>query len=175
MRITNYKLRATNHLLFAICYLLFASSCGIYSFTGTSIPPDVETFSIGLFKNQADIVVPTLGQDMTLELRNKMNNQTNLNAIDRDGDFDFQGTITKYSVQSIAPTGAETAAQNRLTISVKVDFKNNKNDKENWTETFSKFQDYDGAVNLSDVEEQLNKEIVDQLIQEIFNKAVVNW
>ncbi len=173
---TTYILHPISCILLLITYFSLLTSCGIYSFSGTSIPPDVKTFSVSEFNNQADIVVPTLSQTFTNALRDKFNTETNLTLIKADGDLSFDGVITGYRVTNVAPTGNETAALNRLTITVRVDFKNTKSEKgEEWTESFSRFADYPGTVNLSSVEGQLIDEIIDQIIQDIFNKAAVNW
>lgn len=163
--------------LLLVLSLLFTiiSSCGIYSFSGASLSPDVKTFTVRLFSNQASIVVPTLSQTFTDALRDKINNQTNLTLLDREGDIEFNGVITDYSISFMAPTGNETAALNRLTISVRVDFENKKNPKENWSNSFFRFADYASTINLSSVENQLITEINQQLVQDIFNKAIVNW
>lgn len=147
-----------------------------YSFTGASISPDVKTVSIQYFANNASLVVPTLSRVFTDALKDYFTSQTNLILVDRNGDLNLEGAITGYSVQPIAIQGNETAAQNRLTISVTVKFTNKKNEKQDFeNKTFSRYQDYPSSQNLATVQDQLIKEIDDQLIQDIFNQAVVNW
>jgi len=150
--------------------------CGIYSFTGASICAECKTVSIENFPNNAAIVAPSLSADFTEALRNKFISETSLTLVDDiEGDLDFKGAITKYEVTSIAPIGNETAALNRLTIAVKVDYINYKEDKTNFSQTFSAFEDFDANLTLNQVEDQLITEISNQLITDIFNKAVVNW
>lgn len=147
-----------------------------YSFTGASISPDVKTVSIQYFANNASLVVPTLSRVFTDALKDYFTSQTNLILVDRNGDLNLEGAITGYSVQPIAIQGNETAAQNRLTISVTVKFTNKKNEKQDFeNKTFSRYQDYPSSQNLATVQDQLIKEIDDELIQDIFNQAVVNW
>ncbi len=149
--------------------------CGIYSFTGASVAPDVKTISIDYLQNRASIIVPTLSQDLTEKLRDKFTAETSLSLIEKGGDLELSGAITRYHVTPIAPKGDETSSLSRLTIKVKVDFVNHKHEEENWNQSFSRYADFDSQVDLSSVEEQLIAEINDQLIQDIFNKAVVNW
>ena len=161
--------------LLVFILLCISHGCGLYSFTGASLPPDVKTFTVLVFDNQSEIVVPSLGQGFTDALRDKLNNQTTLSMIRRNGDLEFSGSITRYQVSPVAPTANETAAQNRLTIAIQVDFLNKKYEKESWNTTFTRFADYDSNVDLATVEDQKIEEIVEQIVQDIFNKAVANW
>jgi hypothetical protein len=152
------------------------NSCRVsYSFTGASISPDVKTISISYFPNNASLVVPTLSRSFTDALRDYFNSQTSLTMVDRGGDLNIEGAITGFTVAPEAIQANETAAQNRLTITVKVKFTNRKNEKQNWESEFVRYQSYSTTQNLNSVQDQLIKEINDMLVQDIFNKAVVNW
>jgi hypothetical protein len=167
-----------NRITFLLFFLLLAlNSCRMsYSFTGASISPDVKTVSIQFFANNASLVVPTLSRVFTDALKDYFTSQTNLVLVDRTGDLNLEGSITGYAVQPVAIQGNETAAMNRLTISVTVKFTNKKNEKQNFeNKVFSRYQDYPSSQNLSAVQDQLIKLIDDQLISDIFNQAVVNW
>jgi len=152
-----------------------ACGCGVYSFTGASIDPNVKTFTIHFINNQAPIVVPSLSQSFTDALKNKFLTNTNLSLIDNNGDLEFSGVITGYQVTPVAVQGNETAALNRLTINVNIDFVNHKNDKQSWNSSFSRYADFNSSSDLNSVQDQLIKDITDQLTEDIFNKAVVNW
>ena len=159
-----------------VLFLAIACSCRMsYSFTGASISPNVKTVSIIYFPNNAGLVVPTLSRTVTDDLRDYFTSQTNLTLVDRNGDLNLEGTITQYVVQPVAIQGNETAAMNRLTISLNVRFTNKTEPKQNWESSFSRYQDYSSTLNLSSVEETLIRDITSQLVQDIFNKAVVNW
>jgi hypothetical protein len=157
--------------------MLAQNSCRMsYSFTGASVSPDVKTVSIQYFANNASLVVPTLSRVFTDALKDYFTSQTNLILVDRNGDLNVEGTITGYSVQPVAIQGNETAAMNRLTIAVTVKFTNKKNEKQNFeNKTFSRYQDYPSSQNLAAMQDRLIKEIDDQLIDDIFKQAVVNW
>jgi len=161
-----------------LCFFLFAqSSCRMsYSFTGASVSPDVKTVSIQNFPNNSTLVVPTLSRVFTDALKDYFTSQTNLILVDRDGDLNVEGSITSYTNTPIAIQGNETAAQNRLSITVMVKFTNKKNEKQNFeNKTFTRYEDYSSSQNLISVQDQLIKDIDDQLVQDIFNQAVVNW
>lgn len=161
----------------AILILINLSACKVnYSFTGASIAPDVKTFSVVTFPNYAPLIQPILSQNFTEALKDKFQSQTNLELVSRGGDMNFEGSITGYNASPIAiQSGTDLAAQTRLTITVNVKFTNSKNEKQNFESTFSRYADYESSKSLSSEEDRLIKEINDQLVQDIFNKAVVNW
>ncbi|MBO7432996.1 MAG: LptE family protein [Salinivirgaceae bacterium] len=163
-------------LLLFISIIALTSGCTIkYSFTGASIPPDAKTVFIADFKNMAPLVNPSLSNDLTEALKDKFVNQTSLKIGDENADLYFEGTITDYNTQPVAIKSGDIASQNRLTISVKVKFVNNKDPKANFDSNFSRYQDYDSQNSLSDVEDQLVSLIIEDLIDDIFTKSVVNW
>lgn len=155
--------------------LLLLNGCGVYSFTGASISPDIKSISIQQFPNLAMLVQPTLSQSFTMALRDKFASQTNLNILQNNGDLNIEGEITGYTNQPVAIQGNQQAALNRLTITVKVRFINKKNNKQDFESTFTRYRDYSSQSNLSAVENDLIKEINTDLVEDIFNKAVVNW
>ena len=150
-------------------------SCHIYSFTGASISPDIKTVSISNFSNTAFIVNPNLSSLLTEKLRDRFIATTSLSPISKNGDLLFEGSITGYTTSPIAIQANEIAAQNRLTITASVKFTNKKDEKQNYESSFSRFADYQSSFPLSTVEDELSRKICDQLVDDIFNKAVVNW
>ncbi len=146
-----------------------------YSFSGASIPVEARTVSIPYFPNNAPMVAPTLSSTLTDALQDKFARQTNLQLVDANGDLAFEGEITNYTSTPAAITSAETAAMNRLTITVKVKFTNVFEPQNNYNKSFSAFAEYDASSLLLDIQDGLITEIVDQLVLDIFNAAVANW
>jgi len=157
------------------CWLLAAGCKVNYSFTGASVSPDIKTFSVKYFPNNAPIVNPSLSQTFTEKLKEKIASQASLSHTDRQADLILEGNITGYATQPIAIQANETAAQNRLTIIINVKFTNTKNEKQNFETSFSRYADYDSQQNLSTVEPQLIATITDQIVDDIFNKVFINW
>lgn len=157
--------------------LLMLSGCKVnYSFTGASIAPDVKTVSVQYFKNNASLAPPTLSQTFTEALKDIFIAQTSLGVVPRDGDLSFEGEITQYMTMPVAiQANSDQAALNRLTITVAVRFKNAKDEKQKFETSFSRYADYASSQNLNAVQNQLIEEINQQLVQDIFNKAVINW
>ena len=159
-------------LVLALAWI--CQGCGIYSFSGASIPAEAKTVSVDYFPNHAQLVDPLLSDNLTTALRDAMNSQTTLDLVESGGDLAFEGEITDYKTTPVAITG-QTAALNRLTITVKVRFTNNIDDSKDFEQTFSRYEDYPSNQELSSVQSSLTSTIVEQLVEDIFNKALVNW
>ncbi len=157
-------------------FAILTESCNIsFSFTGASISPDVKTISVQYFPNYAPIVQPILSQELTEALKDKFISQTNLQLVNGIGDLNFEGEITRYNITPIAIQANETSAQNRLTITIRVKFTNAKDSKQNFDTSFSRYNDYPSSESLDAIEEDLIKDIIEQINEDIFNKSVANW
>ena len=155
---------------------LSVQSCGIYSFTGTSIQPDVKTVTINYFEYTALKVNPSLSNQMTEALQEKFRKLTKLEQVDMDGDLEIVGAITGYDVKATAIGANEQAAQNRLTVNAKITFINRKYPEDNFEDKgFSAYADFDAMQSLDAVESGLCEEIVEKLCEDIFNATVANW
>lgn len=151
------------------------SGCGAYSFTGASVPVEAKTVSISTFPNKADLVQPRLSQAFTEALRDKFVSQTSLALVPRNGDLHFEGEITGYSTDPVAITGEQQAALIRLKITVNVRYVNKYKPADNFETSFSRYEDYSSSQNLASVELSLIEKINEALVEDIFNKSVVNW
>lgn len=154
---------------------LTVTSCGIYSFSGTSIQPDVQTVTIDYFGYSALKVNPNLSNELTEAVKNQFRKMTRLEQVDTDGDIEILGEVTGYNVQASAVTADEVAAQNRLTVTVKITFTNRKYPEEDFEKDFSQYADYDSTNSLDAVESSLCQEIIKKLVDDIFNATVANW
>ena len=162
-------------LILTILLSIFLTSCGIYSFTGASIPSEAKTISVDYFNNKAATVQPSLSQVFTEKLKDMFLEQTSLSLSENEGDLNFSGYISKYQIRPMAIKANETAGKNRLTIAVKVTYNNSLDSKNNFEYTFIRYRDYDSAQNISDIENTLIEEITNELAEDVFNKAFVNW
>lgn len=163
-------------ILAVVVMAFLASGCGIYSFTGTSIQPDVKTITINYFEYKALKVNPNLSNDLTEGLRNEFKKMTRLEQVDMDGDLEISGEVTGYDVKASAVTANEVAAQNRLTVTVKVSFENKKYPEDNIdNQSFSAYADFDSNNSLDAVEASLCQEILEKIITDIFNATVAQW
>ena len=167
------RIRQAILLTFAALTLV---SCGIYSFSGTSIQPDEKTITINYFEYKALKVNPSLSNDLTEAVRSQFRKMTALEQLDMDGDLEINGAITGYDVKASSIAAGDVAAQSRLTVTVKVDFTNRKYPEEDFTnKSFSAYADFDSTNSLDAVESSLVAEIIEKLVEDIFNATVAQW
>lgn len=163
-------------ILLLLTAALTLSACGIYSFSGTSIQNDVNTVTIAYFEYKAQKVNPSLSNDLTEALRTRFRRMTRLEQVEQDGDLEIVGEVTGYSVSASAITAGEFAAQNRLSVTVSVSFTNRKYPEDDFeNKSFSAYADFDSSLSLDAVESSLCAEIIDKLIEDIFNATVAQW
>ena len=154
---------------------ILLTSCGIYSFTGASIPIEAKTVSVSYFTSTAANSPSSLNQTITEGLKDLFLSQTNLSLTETEGDLSFSGEITKYHIMPMAIQANETAGQNRLTIIIKVMYQNSYDSTQNFESNFSRYRDFNSSENLADIETSLIEQITAEIIEDVFNKAFVNW
>lgn len=162
-------------IILSVAAAFLFAGCGVYSFTGTSIQPDVKSVTIDFFENRALKVNPSLSNDLTEAIKLQFRKMTSLEQVEMDGDIEIAGNITDYKISASAVTAEEVAAQNRLSITVKITFTNRKYPEEDFEKSFTQYADYDSQNTLEAVESGLCEEIVKLLVDDIFNATVANW
>lgn len=145
-----------------------------YSLSGASTE-GLKSVSVAYFPNRADIVNPSLSQEFTEMLKDKFISQTRLEMVPSGGDVSFEGEIIGYSTDPAAITGNETAALNRFSIEIKVKFTNLVDPTKDFESTFRHFSEYASERSLDAVEGELVPEILEKIVEDIFNRALVNW
>jgi len=150
-----------------------------YSFSGANISPEIKTVSVQFFPNRVapgnGFVNPNFSQTFTDALKDKIKAQTGLVFATDLGDVDFEGEITRYKAEPLAVTGREVAELNRFTITVRVKYTNVVNPDESFDSQFSRYEDYESSKDLQSVEQDLSEKILEQITEDIFNQAFVNW
>lgn len=163
-------------LVIAILVLFTFQSCGFYSFTGASVSPNIKTFQVNFFRNNAPIVEPGIDRLFTQKLQDIIVNQTSLDLTNQNGDLIYDGEIVEYYIAPITATAQNTAAQNRLTISVNVRFFDTKNEGNDLEQRFSFYYDYSGSAQLigSQRDDAVNI-IFERITQDVFNATLAKW
>jgi hypothetical protein len=165
---------------FRIIYILFVPllvlhSCKVsYSFSGANTG-NLETVSVQYFANRASIVKPTLSQYFTDELRDICQRQTDLRLVSDMGQANFEGEIRTYSTRPVAISGTEQASLSRFSITIRVKFTNSLNPELDFDQSFTHYEDYDSSQSLDAVEGELTELIIERIVEDIFNRAFVNW
>ena len=163
------------HYLIALIVLFSFSGCSVYNFTGTG-KIDAKTFQVNFFPNNAELVQPGIDRTFTLTLQDLIQNQTNLNLVKNGADLTYEGEITDYRITPMMATADITAAQNRLTIRVKVQFTNKNKEADNFDKTFEFFYDYPASQQLSGPTlDNAIKIIFERITQDIFNESLAKW
>ncbi|MVZ66549.1 hypothetical protein GQF61_11820 [Sphingobacterium sp. DK4209] len=173
-----FKIRGiTVASLMAILMICLVQGCGVnYSLSGGAIPENLKTYSVAFFENISPIVNPSLSQTFTEKLKETIRTQSRLSQVNQDGDATFEGVITNYGITAAAvESNTDMAALSRLTVTVKVTYKNTKDDTGNsdFEESFTQFKEFRG--DFTGQENSLSQEIVKMLAEDIFNKAFNNW
>ena len=148
---------------------------GGYSLSGASIPEAAKTFSVAYFPNNAPMVSPALSTTLTEALKDKFSRQTKLQLVEDGGDFAFEGEITGYASTTASVSSDNNALLNRLTITVRVKFTNAVDPNASFVQTFTQFTEYDSQQLLTDIQTQLDEEVVKQLVTDIFMASASNW
>ncbi len=164
------------HSVILLAVAIVVSSCSVsYSFSGTSIQPDVNTITINFIEYRALRVNPSLSNELTEAIRNQFRRMTRLEQVEHDGDMEISGEITGYDISAAAVTADEVAARNKLTVTVKITFTDKKHPEEDFDKSFSAFSEYDSTNTLDAVESSLCQEIIEKLVEDIFNASVAQW
>ena len=168
-------MRHLKHIL-SYVFLLCLCACQVsYSFTGADIPAEAKTFSVSYFTINASLADPAYAQNITEDLKDRLLSQTKLNLTKTNGDLQFSGTVTRYDVQPVSIQGNETAAQNRFTIDVKVEYINKFDESRNFEKTFSESTYYEATQDFKTLESSLIEIVNELLTQDIFNASLGNW
>ena len=160
-------------LIFFICTI--SLSCKVkYSFTGITETP--ETFQVNFFQNNADLIEPGLDQLFTIALQDLILNQTSAQLVNTGGEVIYEGEIVEYRIEPMTATAQNTAAQNRLTMSVNVRYINTKDEEKDFEKRFSFFYDYPAEDQLiGSIKDTALDEILERLTQDILNASLADW
>lgn len=175
--INNRKIRRLSTVLIALSAILLAASCSIsYKFNGSSIDyTKTKSISISDFPNTAELVFPPLSQEFSESLRDSYSKQTRLQFVKKGGDLHLEGEIVGYQLTPMAISADSYASKTKITLTIKVRFSNNKNPEDDFEKTYSAFQSFDSTIMLTDVQDQLIKLMIADIVDNIYNDTVAKW
>lgn len=166
----------TVNVMAMVLVAMLITACSVnMTMSGASVPENIHSFSVQYFKNRAPMINPVLSQNFTEGLKDRIANESRLNLVNGTGDVDFSGAITGYSVRPMAIQADAVSAETRLTVTIKVHYKNYKDPKQNWESGFSAFRDFDSSQNITAIENDLTSEMIEEITENIFNKAFADW
>ncbi|MFT5925720.1 MAG: hypothetical protein ACI9WL_000461 [Rubritalea sp.] len=163
-------------ILFIGLTFLSLSSCGFYSLSGVTLPANVKTFQVDYFGYQAVLVEPGIERDFKIKLEDLIQDQSRLSLTPKNGDYIYQGEITRFYIAPMTATANSTASQSRLTIEVNIRFTNTKVDEESFEKKYSFFYDYSANIQLQGSALETALEVIyEQITQDIFNDTLAKW
>ena len=160
----------------SVATLLLTIACSIsYSFTGTNINYDViKTIQIDKIANRAPYGWAPMEAMFNNKLQDKYANSTRLRLVKRNGDLQVAGEITGYDQFNKAVSADGYSSQVQLKLTVNIRFRNNKMNQQ-WEKQFSATTQYDARQSLATVQEGLVDEMIDDIVDQIFNATVADW
>lgn len=168
------RLKNMKQLVPIFLIVIGLSACTIeYGLTDTSI--NAESFSVDIFEEQAANAPSGYGATFTDFLKDFMISRTKLDLKNKNADLEIQGRITYFNTSPVSVQGDNTAALNRLNVTVSVTVINNVNEQESFEASFSQFSDFDAGQDLSSVQDALLEDINGKLSQDIINRLTSNW
>lgn len=166
-------------IFFLIISTLILNGC--YSFSGSSLSPETKTIQINEFINNAPLNNPQLAQQFSTAIQNRFQ-RTTLKATKQNPDILIEGEITDYNISPTtisssvdAPGGTIQAAQNKLTISVKVHYENKVEPNKSFDRTYSDEAVFSSDLDQNAIETGQVKLVNERIINKIFNDIVANW
>ena len=163
--------------IFILLLGILINSCSVsYKFDGASVDYNtVKTISIQDFPNHAKLIYPTLSSSFSDALRNKYIRQTRLKIVNDNADLELEGEITAYDVKGLAVKADAYASMTELSISIKIRYVNNKKQGDDLDQSFTSSRPFSNTQTLDQVQDQLIPEIIEDLIDQIYNATLGKW
>ncbi|MBR1631273.1 MAG: LptE family protein [Paludibacteraceae bacterium] len=168
----------SKYVAFVLLLTMSFSGCSVsYKFNGASIDySKTHSISIADFPNNAELVNPNLANQFSEALRDQYRRQTRLTVLRQDGDMQLEGEITGYRIDNTAISATDNyAAETKLTISIKVRFKNNANPEDDYEKTYTAYQTFDSSQMLTAVQDELCNTMINEIVEQIYNDTVAKW
>ena len=156
--------------------VIVLTACMSYTFNGASIDyTKTKTIQIVDFPIRSNYVWGPMGPMFNNALKDEYANHTKLIQVKRNGDLKLEGEITQYSQRNKAVSSEGHSNMTELSITVNVRFTNNANHNEDFERQFTSSKSYETTLSLNSVQEQLVRQMVEDLVDQIFNATVANW
>lgn len=170
--------RVSTYIFTLLLFLVPLNSCRITSISlnGSSINYAlVKSISVEKFPITCAYVWSPMEGMFYNSLSDAYSNKTKLQVIQRNGDMQLAGEITEYAQLNKSISSDGYSAQTQLKMTVNVRFVNSSNHDEDFEKTFSSTAEYDSSQQLNAVQEELVQQMIDDIVDQIFNATVANW
>ena len=173
------KLMYHNLAKVLLFFVISTSVFSCYTFTGSSLSPEVKSIQITTFPNYSALFNPNLSESFSNSLTDRFDQRTNLTLTNDVADIMIEGEINSYEISPVTvgqnTDGVDVATQNRLTIKIKLRYSNNIEEDKSFEKTYTNFSDFDADATLGSLEDELVEDINGRLIDQIFNDIVSDW
>ena len=162
--------------LILLCTLALTACSISYKFSGTSIDyTKTKSISLDKFPIRANYVWSPMESMFYNTISDAYAQKTKLKVLKRDGDLQLAGEIVEYSQtnKSVGSDGYSTQMQLKMVVNVR--FVNTKKHEEDFEQRFSATAEYDSSKQLAAVQEELVQEMIDDIVDQIFNATVAIW
>lgn len=157
----------------AVCIAL-VSGCGIYSFTGASIPPHLKRIYIPTFQDKSSSGLVALKDDLTNEVTTRLTTQSSFElGTQQVADCRLEGSVLVYSNQPYIISQGQSVKSNRISVRVTVIYRDLVKKETIWENSFENWSDY--TIGDQTAEQEALKEVITKLADDIFSKVVSNW
>ncbi len=164
------------YIYLASLVLLLVSCSVSYKFTGASIDYNLtKTLMLSHFVNQAPLVYPPLETRFNEELKDMFTRNTRLQIVNQNGDLEIEGEIVGYELTPLAVQEDAFASETKLTMTVRMRYRNNKVEGQDKEETFSANRNFSSDVVFDNVQDALVEELIEEIVDQIFNSTMANW
>ncbi len=175
--------------ILSVCsvFLLMAASLVLvscYSFTGSTLDPNIKTIQINEFIDNSALKNPTLAQQFSTDVQNRFLQRTTLKGTKENPDILIEGEITDYNPSTPATvssssvstsSGTIQTSQNKMTISVKVHYENKYEPQKNFDRTYTDESTYSSDLDINQIEQSQVKIVTERIINKIFNDIIADW
>ncbi len=169
-------------VLFVITLLNNFIGCN-YSFTGSSVPPHLETIYIAPVKDRSGSGQPDLEEKFNNLLRQKFIDDNSLRISDKsEADATLDCTVSSFSdapevvqMQSENDVSSENVASRRIKLSVKVTYKDLVKKITIFDKAFSDYGDYTNEGDILQARSEAVEEALEKLTEDILLGVVSNW
>ena len=163
-------------LLFNLAILTTLVSSGCYfGFKGISIQPDVKSYYVHDFINKHPDNAQNIDQLFAEALRMKVRDESRLTNDEVEPDVEFMGSVDETRITPVAAQEGNTTSLNRMEIFVEIEYLNNKHEKDSWKKKYSAYRDFDRNQDFNSVRDGLTDEIIENIMERVFNDAFTNW
>jgi hypothetical protein len=153
---------------------MLAAGCGVYTFSGSTLPSHLHTVDIPLFANRT--LQPGIAEEISSELSSKVLGGNLLRVVPSGGDATLSGEVQTYANEEyqydILKARTVDVQQYMVRITVYVEFIDNRKQSTRYKGILNGQGQYAIAT---EKEEDGRKRAVEDVVRQILEKSVQSW